>query len=78
MDWEQERENLARDLHDSVCQPLAGICYHLQAAESHLAAGAAPAAGDLREARLALVQALAAGLKLLRRLDGSGPGMPKI
>lgn len=76
MDRDQEREELAGLLQGLVCQPLAGVCYHLQAAESHLGPGEGPVARELREARQALLEALAEGMKLVKRLDGRRPRSP--
>ena len=44
---EQERQRLARDIHDSVIQPYLGLQYRLAAIRNKLAAGGADVAQDL-------------------------------
>ncbi|HEX8179692.1 MAG TPA: histidine kinase [Pyrinomonadaceae bacterium] len=44
---EQERQRLARDIHDSVIQPYLGLQYRLAAIRNKLAAGGADVAADL-------------------------------
>jgi signal transduction histidine kinase len=44
---EQERQRLARDIHDSVIQPYLGLQYRLAAIRNKLAAGAADVSEDL-------------------------------
>ncbi len=44
---EQERQRLARDIHDSVIQPYLGLQYRLAAIRNKLAAGGADVSGDL-------------------------------
>ncbi|HEX8685250.1 MAG TPA: histidine kinase, partial [Pyrinomonadaceae bacterium] len=70
---EQERQRLARDIHDSVIQPYLGLQYRLAAIRNKLAAGAADVSEDLErlfESTAAEVNGLRGFVRGLKDSDG--------
>lgn len=64
----EERVRIARDLHDSIGHEIAVVSMHLGAAEVHLEADLAAAAGDLRAARAGVQSVLRETQEILRVL----------
>ena len=70
---EQERQRLARDIHDSVIQPYLGLQYRLAAIRNKVAAGASDVAEDLErlfESTVAVVTGLRGFVRGLKETDG--------
>jgi signal transduction histidine kinase len=70
---EQERQRLARDIHDSVIQPYIGLQYRLAAILNKVASGAADVAADLErlfESTAAEVNGLRGFVRGLKGADG--------
>lgn len=70
---EQERQRLARDIHDSVVQPYLGLQYRLAAIRNKLAAGAADVSeelGRLFESTVAEISGLRGFVRGLKDTDG--------
>ncbi|HEX8187544.1 MAG TPA: histidine kinase [Pyrinomonadaceae bacterium] len=70
---EQERQRLARDIHDSVIQPYLGLQYRLAAIRNKLAAGAADVSQDLErlfESTAAEINGLRGFVRGLKDSDG--------
>ncbi|MBV8856056.1 MAG: GAF domain-containing protein [Acidobacteria bacterium] len=70
---EQERQRLARDIHDSVIQPYLGLQYRLAAIRNRLAAGAADVSEELErlfESTVAEISGLRGFVRGLKDSDG--------
>lgn len=70
---EQERQRLARDIHDSVIQPYIGLQYRVAAIRNKVASGASDVAEDLErlfESTAAEVNGLRGFVRGLKRSDG--------
>lgn len=70
---EQERQRLARDIHDSVIQPYIGLQYRVAAIRNKVAAGASDVAEDLErlfESTAAEVNGLRGFVRGLKGADG--------
>lgn len=70
---EQERQRLARDIHDSVIQPYIGLQYRLAAIRNKVAAGSSDVAADLErlfESTAAEVNGLRGFVRGLKGADG--------
>jgi signal transduction histidine kinase len=76
---EQERQRLARDIHDSVIQPYIGLQYRLAAIRNKVASGGADVAEDLErlfESTAAEVNGLRGFVRGLKGADGRDDDLP--
>lgn len=76
---EQERQRLARDIHDSVIQPYLGLQYRLAAIRNKLAAGKGDVAEELErlfESTAAEVNGLRGFVRGLKDTDGGPDDLP--
>jgi len=69
---EQERQRLARDIHDSVIQPYIGLQYRLAAIHNKIEAGRGDVAGDVERLLQSTVEEISGLRGFVRGLKGEG------